>query len=125
VTIGGFNEAEPLRFTCHLRNDETSGEAWIYKPTREGNCRRNRVVNANVRAAITKYGARVEMRTLRKESKKDFCSFELESAPGMFLHRYPVSQQDTNVDTMTEYVVKLPRSSRMLSLVEFCSASSP
>jgi hypothetical protein len=59
-----------------------------------------------------------------RESKKDFCSFKLESVPGMFLHRHPVPQQDTDVDTMTEYAVKLRRSSRMLSLVEFCTASS-
>jgi hypothetical protein len=107
-----------------LRDDATNDEAWIYKLARHGNRRRSRVVNANVRTAISKYGARVEILTLTRESKKDFYSFELESVPGMFMYRYPVPQQDTNVDIMTEYVVKLPRSSRMLSLVEFCSASS-
>jgi hypothetical protein len=77
-----------------------------------------------MRTAITKYGARVEIWTLTRESKKSFCSFELESVPGMFLYRYPVPQQDPNVDTMTEYVVKLPRSSRVLSLIKICSALS-
>jgi hypothetical protein len=35
-----------------------------------------------------------------------------------------VPQQDPNVDTMTEYVVKLPQSSHVLSLAKFCSTSS-
>ena len=80
----------------------TNDKAWIYELARQGNRRRSGAVNANVRTAISKYGARVGIQTLMRESKKDFCSFELESVPGMILDRYLVPQQDTNIDIMTE-----------------------
>ena len=101
MTIRGFSGAGYLRFTCHLRNDATTDDAWIYKLARQGNCRRSRVVNSNVRMTISKYGARVEIHMLTRESKKDFGSLELEAIPGMFLYQYLVSQQDSNVNIMT------------------------
>ena len=73
----------------------TNDEAWIYELARQGNRRRSRVINANVRT-LSRYGARVEIQTLTRELKKDFCSFELESVPGMFLYRHLVPQQGTN-----------------------------
>jgi len=94
-------------------DDATTDDSWIYQLARQGNHRRSRVINSNVRTAILKYGARVEIQMLTRESKKDFGSFELEAVPGMFLYQYLISQQDTNVYIMTEYVVKLPRSTKI------------
>ena len=85
MTIRGFSGAGYLRFTCHLRDDATTDDVWIYKLASQGNRRRSRVVNSNVRTAISKYGARVEIQTLTRESKKDLGSFELEAVPGMFV----------------------------------------
>ena len=80
-----------------------NNEAWIYKLARQENHRRSGSIDANVRKVISKYGARVEIQTLTRESKNELCSFELESVPGMILYRYLMPQQDTNVDIMTEY----------------------